>query len=112
MDKFAVRPGYGSNGLLIEFLGPLGAKNNDLGRRLLMLFEVKGFAKSQKPESVIAEEFQLGFTCTQGNFWLVDEFGGVFIESHTKDNSLIECIANFLSKNGFERTQVDFSKYK
>jgi hypothetical protein len=111
MNKFRLRPAYGSKELLIEFTS--GAeKDNFIAELENALFPLKTIITGSK-DLWVNDEILFEVKCNLGTFQIsIDNYGLAFILSK-KNQEIIKEIDSILSKNKkFKKELVDFINYQ
>lgn len=115
--NFRVRPGYGSNELLIEFMGDHRSR---FYPDIIKLLEKKYNASHKTKKNIngyinyilASDHFIWEMKCDKGEFTVDDQWCGLFIHAEGKNQPIIKDIENILLENKhFEKEEVDFSKY-
>jgi len=107
---YRLRPGYGSDKLLLEFmLADLGAEFiNDL---LIALHAISPVVDSVE-ELWLNDEVLMRVSSTQGAFLLAKNTWGFAFLTAEENQSCLKCITDILNDSSlFEREEVDFEKY-
>ncbi|MCP4138513.1 MAG: hypothetical protein GY754_46575 [bacterium] len=121
MERFIVRPGYGSDELLIEFIGYDDSYDypsiwSIIGSALnSKIINVEALDDIDRDREIIwPEESQVQtFSYINGEYSFVIDYGSVTIFAENNNSVIIKDIENALLQSGrFIKEDVDFSKYK